>query len=173
MKASAIPIPVIAFARLAFTDLLAYRLRYVVGILNYVIYMGVQYFLWLAVYSSAAVEEAAIGGFRFREIITYFAIGWIVRVSCYNNIDRELADRISQGDIALDLLRPVSVLERYYGEAAGEALFRLLFMGLPTATILFPLFGVSGPSFPGEAPQAALRTPVACGRQEGGRPHGI
>jgi ABC-2 type transport system permease protein len=139
--------PVVAFARLIFTDLLAYRLRYVVGVLNYLIYMSVQYFLWSAVYASAP-ESAALGTFPFGELITYFAIGWIVRVACYNNIDRELADRISQGDIALDLLRPVSLLARYYGEALGETAFRIFFMGLPVALVLFPLFQVSGPVLP-------------------------
>ncbi|MBI4604945.1 MAG: ABC-2 family transporter protein [Planctomycetes bacterium] len=141
-------VPVLAFARVAFTGLLAYRLRYVVGVVNYVIYMGVQYTLWAAVYASRPEGQAEIGGYGFRALVTYFAVGWIARVSCYNNIDRELADRVSQGDIALDLLRPVSLLQRGYGEALGEACMRVFFMALPTALIFFPAFGVEGPGFP-------------------------
>ena len=139
---------VLGFARMAFLEHLAYRLRYVVGILNYTIYMGVQYFLWSAVYGSTS--DAALGGFGFRELVTYFAVGWVVRVSTFNNIDRELADRVSQGDIVLDLLRPVSLISMRYGEALGETVFRVLFMGVPTALVFFPLFGVSGPA-PGAA----------------------
>ena len=137
--------PVLAFARIAFLDHLAYRLRYVVGVLNYMIYMGVQYFLWSAVYASAAAETRSLGGLSFHEMMTYFAVGWIVRVSTFNNVDRELSDSVSQGDIARDMLRPVSLLTRYYGHAAGEAAFRLAFMGLPTALLFFPLFGVTLP----------------------------
>jgi len=132
---------------MAFLDLLAYRLRYVVGVLNYTIYMGVQYFLWSAVFRSAAGAER-IGGFSFQEMVTYFAAGWIVRVSYFNNIDREIADRVSQGDIALDLLRPVSLLTMRYGEAVGESAFRVIFMGVPTALVLFPLFGADLPALP-------------------------
>jgi ABC-2 type transport system permease protein len=138
--------PILGFARMAFLDLLAYRLRYVVGVLNYVIYMGVQYFLWSAVYASAPGGEEGIGGFRFREIVTYFAVGWVVRVSTFNNLDRELSERVTQGDIVLDLLRPPSLLAMRYGGALGEAAFRIAFMGLPTALVLFPLFGVRAPA---------------------------
>ncbi len=148
---------VLAFVRLTFIDRLTYRLRYVVGIMNYVIYMAVQYFLWSAVYASSPDPEAAIGTFRFHEIVQYFAVGWVIRVSYYNNIDRELSDRVSQGDVALDLLRPMSLLQRYYGEALGEALFRIGFMGIPTALVLFPLFGVGGPDLSGSAAAAAVR----------------
>jgi ABC-2 type transport system permease protein len=157
MSARAAPPPVVAFAKLAFTELLTYRLRYVVGVVNYTIYMGVQYFLWSAVYASAPAGTTAIGTFRFQELVSYFAIGWIVRVSYFNNVDREFADRVRQGDITLDLLRPVSLLERYYGQALGEAVFRVFFMGLPTALVLFPTFGVSGPHLPPEAGAAAVR----------------
>jgi len=143
--------PIPAFARMAFLDLLAYRLRYVVGILNYTIYMGVQYFLWSAVFASAPggpSEAARLGWFTLQEMITYFAVGWIVRVSYYNNIDREMAERVSRGDIILDLLRPTSLISMRYGEAVGESLFRVFFMGIPTALIFFPLFGIQGPSIP-------------------------
>lgn len=157
MSAQVLRSPVLAFARLAFTDLLAYRLRYITGVVNYTIYMAVQYFLWSAVYASAPAGAAEIGSFRFREIITYFAVGWVVRVSYYNNIDREMADRVTQGDIALDLLRPVSLLERYYGHALGEAFFRVFFMGVPTALVLFPLFRVLGPGLPAAPAAAALQ----------------
>lgn len=161
--------PVLGFARLAFLDLLAYRLRYVVGILNYVIYMGVQYFLWSAVYASAAGGASAAGAagaagaasaagaagadglpLPLDVLVTYFAVGWIVRASSYNNVDREIADRVSRGDIVLDLLRPASLLAMRYGQAAGEVAFRAAFMGLPTALIFFPLFGVRGPALPGD-----------------------
>jgi ABC-2 type transport system permease protein len=153
--------PVLAFARLAFTDLLAYRMRYVVGIVNYVIYMGVQYFLWSAVYSSRPEGAPKIADYDFSRLVTYFAVGWIVRVSYYNNIDREMADRVSQGDIALDLLRPVSLLERYYGQAVGEGTMRFVFMGLPTALIFFPVFGVAGPSFGSGAEGVAVAAAFA------------
>jgi len=141
-------VAVLSFARMAFLDLLAYRLRYVVGVLNYTIYMGVQYFLWSAVFSSSAGRADRIGGFSFQEMVTYFAAGWIVRVSYFNNIDREIADRVSQGDIALDLLRPVSLLTMRYGEAVGESAFRVIFMAVPTALVLFPLFGADLPAIP-------------------------
>lgn len=146
----------LAFARIAFLDLFAYRIRYVVGILNYVIYMAVQYFLWSAVFASSG-ERTVLGGFALPELVTYFAVGWVVRVSTFNNIDREIAERVNRGDIALDLLRPVSLLERYYGHAAGEAAFRVFLMGLPTALVLFPLFGARVPRLPPEPWWAAAQ----------------
>ncbi len=148
---------VLAFVRLTFIDRLTYRLRYAVGVMNYVIYMAVQYFLWSAIYSSAPDPDATIGTFHFHEIVQYFAVGWIIRVSYYNNIDRELSDRVILGDVAIDLLRPMTLLERYYGEALGEALFRIGFMGIPTAIVLFPLFGIDAPDLSGGAAAVLAR----------------
>ncbi len=145
------------FARMAFLDLLAYRLRYVVGILNYTIYMGVQYFLWSAVFASSPESGGVLGDFTFLEMVTYFAVGWIVRVSYYNNIDREISEKVSRGDIILDLLRPTSLLSMRYGEAVGEAVFRVFFMGIPTALIFFPLFGISGPVLPPSLAEACFQ----------------
>ncbi len=141
-------VPIFAFARLTFTDKLAYRVRYVIGVINYTIYMSVQYFLWQAVFASSTEGGSTMKGFTFEALITYFAIGWIVRVSYYNNLDEDLAERVNRGDIASDLLRPMPLLGVYYGKALGESSFRILFMALPTACVLFPLFSVSSPKWP-------------------------
>ena len=63
------------FMRVGFLDTLAYRLRYYTGIVTYFIYVSVYYFIWKAIFE----HSARIAGFDFGQILTYIAVGWIIR----------------------------------------------------------------------------------------------
>lgn len=130
------------FAKVSFLQLLAYRLRYLTGILTYTIFVSVYYFLWHAVYGN----KPQVGGYSFPDMVTYVAVGWISRSFFFNNIDVHLTERIRNGDIALDMLKPVSMQIMYYSQAFGESIFRVFFFTLPIAVVVFPLFGVGWPA---------------------------
>src|SRR5947208_2743539 len=114
-------LPYVGFARVAFLQILAYRLRYFTGILTYLVNVTVYYFIWKALYSSGN----AIQGFSFRQMITYVAVGWIIRTFYFNNIDRDMANDIQQGHIAGKLTRPVNYQWMQVSQACGESVFRI------------------------------------------------
>lgn len=140
----------LAFLRIGFLRMLAYRVRYVVGISNYLIYVAVAHFLWEAVYRSRAAAGTAaaenIDGYLLVDIDTYIAVGWIIRAAYFNNVDHILAGRFVQGDISTDMTRPCSLYLMFYGDAVGEGLFRLVMMSLPCAFVLASLFDIHGPA---------------------------
>lgn len=129
------------FARIGFLDMLAFRLRYYTGVINYFINVSVYYFIWKAVF--AASPE--MGGFRFREMITYVVAGWVIRSMYFNNIDYDMASGIMEGKVAMVMLKPVSLPLTYIGRALGEAAFRLVMLSAPTAVVLAFLFPVEPP----------------------------
>jgi ABC-2 type transport system permease protein len=88
--------PYIAFGRVAFLQILAYRLRYFTGIMTYLVNVTVYYFIWRAIYRNGGVIQVSI----FEQMVTYVAVGWIIRTFYYNNIDREMANDVQQGHIA-------------------------------------------------------------------------
>ena len=133
--------PYIAFGRVAFLQILAYRLRYFTGIMTYLVNVTVYYFIWRAIYRNGG----AIQGFNFEQMVTYVAVGWIIRTFYYNNIDREMANDVQQGHIAAKLARPVNYQGMQISQAIGESVFRLIMFTIPTGAVILLIYPVQAP----------------------------
>ena len=57
-----------------FHKMLAYRLRYYTGIVSYLIYVAINYFIWKAVFADRA-PGALIDGYDLAGMTTYVAVG--------------------------------------------------------------------------------------------------
>ncbi len=134
--------PYVAFGRVAFLQILAYRLRYFIGIITYLVNVTVYYFIWRAIYRGGGT----IRGFNFEQMVTYVAVGWIIRSFYYNNIDREMANDVQQGYIAAKLARPVNYQAMQVSQAAGESLFRIMMFTLPTGAVILMIYPVQAPT---------------------------
>lgn len=134
----------IEFARSSFQIILAHRVRYLIGVINYITYVAVNYYLWEALYS--ADPNAIRAGWTLGEMRTYVCVNWIARSAYFSNSDNILAARINKGEIVTDLLRPTSLFLQFYGSAAGEVVFRTLFMALPVLIVAMFLFQIGTPS---------------------------
>jgi ABC-2 type transport system permease protein len=136
-----------AFVRVGFVNTLAYRLRYYTGIVTYFIYVSVYYFIWKAIYE----HSKSIEGFNFVQLLTYIGVGWIIRSFYFNNIDQDLAYQVMEGRLAMDLIKPVNIQLMYVARAAGESVFRLALLTIPTAIVLFLVYPLRLPAGPGYA----------------------
>jgi ABC-2 type transport system permease protein len=130
------------FARIGFVNMLAFRLRYYTGVITYLINVTVYYFIWRAVFAAGPSQ----GGFRFEEMITYVAVGWIIRSVYFNNVDVEMAEDILEGRITMTMLKPAGVQATYIARAMGESAFRLLMLTAPAALAIGLVFPVRGPA---------------------------
>lgn len=130
------------FARMGFVDTLAYRLRYYTGIVTYFIYVAVYYFIWKAIFA----HSSHIEGFDFSQILTYVAVGWIIRSFYYNNIDQDLATQVTEGTLVMNLIKPVNLQLSMIARALGESGFRLALLTAPTTVVLFLVYPVRRPA---------------------------
>jgi len=131
------------FARIGFINILAFRLRYYTGIVTYLINVTVYYFIWKALY---ATDPDFAAGFNFPEMVTYVAVGWVIRSVYFNNIDQKMATEVQNGNIVANLLKPTRIQAVYLGQAIGEASFRLFLLTLPSALVISLIFPVMGPA---------------------------
>ena len=136
------PAAFLEFARIGFVNMLAFRLRYYTGIVTYFINVTIYYFIWQAVFRASP----AFAGFDFAQMITYVALGWIIRSMYFNNVDVELSNDILEGKIVMAMLRPASVQWSYISRAMGEAVFRLLMLTLPCSLVILLVFPVRPPA---------------------------
>jgi ABC-2 type transport system permease protein len=130
------------FIRVGFVNTLAYRLRYYTGIVTYFIYVTVYYFIWKAIYEHSSTIE----GFDFSHILTYIAVGWIIRSFYFNNVDQDIANQVIEGKLAMDLIKPVNIQFMYVAQAFGESLFRAGMLSLPTALALMLIYPLRRPA---------------------------
>jgi ABC-2 type transport system permease protein len=139
--------PYLWLMRLTFLKLMAYRMRYVTGIATYGVFVGGQYAIWRAIYHARGLDATgALEGITLPQMTTYLAVGYIARAAYFTNTDSEIAGRFQNGDVALDLLKPLDFHAQWLAQAAGETLFRVAFFAFPMALVLAPLFGVLPPS---------------------------
>ncbi|WP_168121602.1 ABC-2 family transporter protein [Paenibacillus sp. HB172176] len=132
------------FIRMRFLMMLAYRVNYYSGIIIYAINIGAYYFLWLAIYG----DQESLAGFTVPQMTTYIAVSWMARAFYFNNLDREIANEIRDGSVAVQLIRPYNYLLVKMMQGFGEGAFRLLlFMG-PGLIIVCLIFPVKLPADP-------------------------
>ncbi len=118
---------------MGFVNILAFRLRYFTGILTYTLNVTIYYFIWSAVYHPGQ----SIAGYSLPQMITYVSVGWIIRSFYTNTIDQEMAYEMIEGNIAMNLIKPVSVQWMWICRAIGESAFRLPgLLTLPTAIVV-------------------------------------
>jgi ABC-2 type transport system permease protein len=134
--------PYVECARIGFLNILAFRLRYFTGIFTYLINVTVYYFIWSAVFRSTT----EIAGYDLPQMLTYVAVGWILRSFYWNTVDQEMSYEVLEGKIALELIRPLSVQWMWLARAVGESTFRLFLLTAPTAVLVALLFPVRGPA---------------------------
>ena len=128
--------------RSGFVNILAFRLRYYTGVITYLINVTVYYFIWRAVYG----QGQPIAGYDLGQVLTYVAVGWIIRSFYWNTIDQEMAYEVLEGKIAMELIKPVSVQGMWLARAAGESAFRLGMLTAPTAILIALAFPVRPPA---------------------------
>jgi ABC-2 type transport system permease protein len=133
----------LAYVRIGFINILAFRLRYYTGIVTYLINVTVYYFIWKALY---AADPDFARGFDFAEMVTYVAVGWVIRSLYFNNIDQNMASDVQSGAIVMSMLKPTSVQSVYLGRAVGEAAFRLIMLTAPSAVLISLIFPVQAPA---------------------------
>lgn len=134
----------LAFIRNAFLEMLAYRLRYVTGILTYLLFVSVHYFIWQAIFADREAGEM-VNGFTLPEMVTYITIGWIARSFYFSSIDEEIDEIVRSGQVGIYLLRPVNFQFMLTCKAIGESAFRMIFFATPIGIVLLWLFPVQAP----------------------------
>ncbi len=120
----------IQFAAIKFRNNMAYRFEYFMGILKTVLMFVVYYCIYKALYQGA--EE--VGGITFSMVTTNFIIS-LGLSNAYSKNEMFLQDKIKQGTIANELLKPVNFKLRMLFEDMGDGFFKVIFNFLPAALI--------------------------------------
>lgn len=132
------------FAAIKFRNNMAYRFEYIMGIFDTLLSFVVYWSIYRALYGGA--EE--VGGVTFSMVATNFIISLGLN-SAFAKNEMFLQDKIKQGSIANELLKPVNFKLRMLFEDLGEGFFHVLFHFLPTVCIAALFADLQAPSSAG------------------------
>lgn len=135
--------PYFAFARKCFLGRSAYRFDHLMSILS----TCMQFFIFWEIYRALYGGQQEIDGITFTMVTTNFVLS-IGLGAVFSPNDYFLPEKIWDGSIATELLRPTSFKGRMIAENLGNALFDLLFRFLPMLIIALLTVGMSPPAGP-------------------------
>lgn len=129
------------FAVIKFRNKMAYRFDYLLGILNTMLSFVVYWSIYKALYGGAN----EVDGITFSMVATNFIISLGLNAAFHKN-EMFLQDKIKQGTIANELLKPVNFKLRMLFEDIGEGTFSVVFNFLPTVIIVTFFAQLQAPS---------------------------
>lgn len=103
----------------------AYKGRFYLYMLGGVFTAFVNYFLWMAIYSSSSSNM--LGGFTRNEIIVYVFMSYISTNMSTIGVAWDVANDVMEGTIAMNLIKPIEYRWRLIAQAFGILIYRLVF----------------------------------------------
>lgn len=138
-----------ALSRAAFRSLVAYQTSFLFGLLATTLAAVAMLYLWRSVLAAGTVR-----GFDWPAMRAYLLVAFVAGSLVSSYVDYRMAGRIQQGDVAMDLVRPVDYQRSRFAEALGFGVYELG-TGLVVAAAAAALFGgIPAPARGGVVPFA-------------------
>lgn len=135
--------PYFAYFRKSFLNRSAYRFDHIMSILSSCLRMFIFWEIYKALYGG----RQEIDGITMSMVTTNFILSMGLEAVFYIN-DYFLPEKVWSGNIATELLRPISFKGRMLAENMGNATFNLIFHFLPSFVIASLIMGILPPAQP-------------------------
>ncbi|MER6398855.1 ABC-2 family transporter protein [Kitasatospora sp. NPDC001603] len=135
------------FAAAGLQGLLQYRSTFVINAVTATTAVGLQVFLWRAVY--AGRTGGLPGGYDLSELTTYVLLAQMLALLQASRVDEEVAGEVQRGDIAVSLLRPVSYPLARFAAGLPVSLVNAGTVAVPVVLLYALLLPLSAPSWAG------------------------
>jgi ABC-2 type transport system permease protein len=137
--------PYIEFAKRAIAREATYRFDVFTGLGSFVVRVYLLRMVWFALYA----HNAAPAGLPLHAIITYSTVALLMGLVLDIDQTRALHDRLHDGSIATDFMKPISVPLYFFADGTGEVLFHaaLVIPGLILALLFVHVDVPSAPVF--------------------------
>ena len=135
--------PYVEFARKAFSREATYRMEVFTSIGSLLIRVYLLRMLWTALYA----QNAAPAGVPLHAIITYSAVALLMSLILEVDGTRLIRERIREGTIATDLMKPISLPLYYFSDGFGQTVFHAATI-LPSLLLALLIVHVDVPPFP-------------------------
>lgn len=125
-----------------FTSQSIYRINTYFTILAGMLTLYIEISIWEAFYSGRQVVQTNNGAISLDDLVRYVFISMFLSMVIYNTMIGKINQRIRTGQIAMDLIRPVRLVNLLMTEILAENAYKLFFQFTPIC--VFGLFIFKG-----------------------------
>lgn len=129
----------IEFFKKAFQERYAFRFDFYISILSSILLLIIQLNVWEALYR----DKGAINNVAFGEMISYTIVATVVMSLTGSGAGRKIADRIQNGSIIMDFIKPINFKSYLFSEDLGTNIFKMLFISIPSIGVTLFFYRVS------------------------------
>lgn len=123
----------IPFTKGVLQEFVIYRFNFYLYMLGSGLQTIVLIYIWSAVFSSSS--KSVISGFSLEDMITYIVMSTLTGLLISNDVHWAIGNDVRTGDIAMNLIKPVSYHLRQYFAAMGNVIGNFIFLVGPIWTI--------------------------------------
>lgn len=125
----------IEFIKKSFQQRYTYKVNTYIYLLGSLITLLIQINVWYAL-----LGERSVKGITFDDMINFVIINMIVRSLTYSSIANRLAEKIQNGLIAIDFIRPINLKYYLISEEIGRNCFNAIFNSIPVCMVAIVFF---------------------------------
>lgn len=122
-----------------FQTALAWRFHFFMMSFANIVYLIFLYYLWRAIFDSSPEEK--LNGMTFIQVFIYMALVSSVVVLFKTWTEWEMSERIINGNIIMDLIKPLDFQVKYFFKSLGAAIFNGITITLPVLIALYFFWG--------------------------------
>ncbi|MDF2721752.1 MAG: hypothetical protein K0Q59_1427 [Paenibacillus sp.] len=130
--------------KLAFKQNFAYRMNSLITATSAIFGMVVLVSIWSTLFHNK--EE--VQGVQLPVMISYVIISAVIGSLIDSSIHTKIGERVEDGSLSLDFIKPISFKLHLFAEQIGENVFRFLFNTLPACVLVALVWGFQLPDEP-------------------------
>lgn len=128
----------------SFQQRFVYRANTYIYVLSTLLGLFVMISIWSALYQS----RDTVQGIRFEEMVSFVMINTVAGAMLRTHIAGKIGEKVVDGSIALDLIKPVHFKAYLIADQLGENMYRLVFSVLPACLVAVLVWGFLPPVGP-------------------------
>jgi len=117
----------LGFARAALRREAAYRVSILIAMVGFATKIYVLQFVWTSLYRSSG--NGTPGGIALPQMLSYMVVGQLLSLLFRSNATNHIRIKVRDGQIAIDLMRPVSLPFSLLADDLGATALNLILMG--------------------------------------------
>ncbi|MCD9020600.1 ABC transporter permease [Cohnella silvisoli] len=133
-------------AKTAFQSHITFRVNTLIQLFGRLIAVLIQVSIWSALISADRGMTTLEGVVTLQEMITYTLLSTAITLIVTNNMIGQVEQKIHKGEIATDLIKPISFSGLLISESVGISFQRIIFELVPVVLISSLLFGIQSAS---------------------------
>ncbi|MFN3603468.1 MAG: ABC transporter permease [Leptonema sp. (in: bacteria)] len=122
---------------LSFQNSITYKIEYFTSLLNALLYI----FIFASVWAIVIPENSPIHGISRKTMISYAVLTTLIK-STFSRSQSFFSSKIRTGEIAVELMKPISLPLLYLSDIIGKTLFQIFARGIPLLVFSYFLFQI-------------------------------